>query len=171
MLIDYWTQGNFADKIFIILGVLFILGALGTFFNYLDDNANKRLKFIETCLNEESTAIGKISCYTLHYKKGYPSHYEIEYCYVVNDEPYFLTYKMALEPPVANSKSEFNADVVLSSIHPFLILYYDKKNPYRVMCKEEIFTSKKYFSKTKSARVNRYRDRNKQWSEPIRIGR
>ena len=171
MLGNYWTQGNFWDKMFLIYGIVFVL----LFASYIvrrlvgDITPIKKIDFIKKACEENRTVIGKLSSFTLHYKKGIGDHYQAEYMYMVDDKSYFVTYKMATEIPDVKTKDELNADSVLMAIRPFLILYYDEKNPEKVLCKTEVFTSVDAFSQIATPRKNVYRDVKKAWIEPIHV--
>ena len=170
MLSNWWIQAVFWDKVFLIYGVvcvLFILGCMTGYFT--EDNVIKKLDFIKNAQEENRIVIGKISCFTLHYKKGMRDHYEAEYMYMVDNKSYYVTYKMALGIPEATSMEYMDADVELTSVKPFVIFYYDKKDPSKVLMKTEVFVSKGRLSKTSTLRNNIYRDVGKQWVEAIEV--
>lgn len=169
MISSFWTQCSFWDKVYLVFGAFMVLSYICYLYDYYTDSSKKKMAFIKKASEENTTAIGKLSCLTLHGSKGIPDHYEVEYMYVVDEKSYFVTYRMAYNVPLDDRKDEMNADMMLLSIKPFIILYYDKNNPQKVMCKTEVFTSLEGFSKTKTPKSNIYRDVDKQWTEPIRL--
>ena len=170
MLGNYWDQAGFWDKAFVVYGVLFVfVFAAFVLRRVVGETPTKKLDFIKKAYEENRTVIGKLSCLTLHYKKGVRDHYQAEYMYMVDGKSYFVTYKMAVAVPDADTKEQLNADMVLMTLRPFVILYYDAEKPENVLCKTEIFTSVDAFERIKTPRKNVYRDVKKQWTEPIHI--
>ena len=161
-----WSQGNFWDKAYIVFGIITCVTALIFALIHLSCNTKKKLKFVIDAQRNGNSTVGKLTCLLLH-GSGKPQYFEAEYMYFVDNKQYFVTYKMAYEVPKDQQTDKMNADMVLLGLKDALILFYDKKNPKKVMCKQEIFVSDDGFMRIATLNKNTYRNIEKNWTEPI----
>jgi hypothetical protein len=135
--------------------------------SYFRNSAKKRLNFIIEAQKSGNFVPAKLTCLT---REGYyrEPHYNAEYMYVVDDKRYFVTYQMHVNTILDSAKDEFDADMLATQIKKYMILFYDAKNPQKVMCKAEAFVSEYVMHQIYSNQNhNIYRDVNKDWTEAI----
>lgn len=165
---EWFSQQSFWS----ILYLVYAFFMLWMFFNmckdHIKDRPYKKIQFIEKANKEGNMVVGKLSCLTLNgtYNK---KEYHAEYMYVVDDKPYFVTYCMAYNVPIDNQKEEMNADMLLLTLKPALILFYDPQKPNKVLSKFEVFTSKDGIHQIDTPKRNVWRDTEKQWTEAINL--
>jgi hypothetical protein len=168
LLTDYWANCSFWDKIYIIYAIVICL----TICIFIIQNILRRprtlLKRIEKATKEGCMTVGKMTCFTLH-GNGKEEYYQAEYMYIVEDKKYFVTYQMACNVPIDNSKDFLNADMMLLNIKSAIILFYDKQNPKKVISKIEVFTSEDGIHQIPTSKRNVWRDIDKDWSTPINL--
>ena len=87
--------------------------------------------------------------------------------YFVDDKRYFVTYQLCANLPIIDSKDSTNADMMLLKLKPALILFYDSKNPSKVMSKLEVFTSHESIHQIKTPKENVWRDIHRDWTDVI----
>lgn len=132
----------------------------------INTNPKKYLRFIAKATEEGCVAIGKLTCLTLH-GVNKPEYFQAEYMYVVNDKRYFVTYKMWYSIPVDERRDEMNADMVLLQLKGAMPLFYDKKDPSKVVSKIEVFTSDEGIKQIYTPKDNSWRDTEREWESPI----
>ena len=162
---ELWHSG-FWNKVYVLLGVVVIVGTIITIAKNYQRNPNKVLTFIESAQKNKCIAAAKLSCLSLH-GVGRPFDIHAEYVYYVNDKRYFVTYEIMVESIKEDDMEEVNADILVDTIKPTLILFYDEKNPKKVYTKMEAFTSNMALKKIKTPKKNMWRSFDSTWESPI----
>lgn len=125
----------------------------------------KKLNFIKKAANEGNTTIGKVSSYVVF---GNPAVHEVEYAYSVGDKVYFATYQLRVSDENFNPNELFQpGDVIAMYIPNTMTMYYDAANPNKVVCKREVFSSRKCLKPIKTPKKNKFRDIYKDWDTPV----
>ena len=154
------------DTIYNVYAIVTILIMFCCVKSFLKSNTKQRLNFVTNAQKNNCVTVGKLTCLTLHGYKN-PEHYEAEYMYVVDNKRYFVTYQMCAKLPTVDSKDATNADMMLLKLKPAMILFYDQKNPARVMSKLEVFTSREGIHQIKTPKENVWRDVHRDWTDAI----
>lgn len=143
-----------------IAGILIFL----TVFNAIRHSPHKKIAFYEKAEKENCIAMGKLSCYLLVGTPEFPRH-RLEYCYLVDDKPYFTTFSIDAKKQDGNKELDYFSPSQLIENRDFsqMIIYYDKQNPKNILFKDEIFASKETWKREKTPKNNRYRDIKKEW--------
>lgn len=165
-IINLWTDGGLLGKGFCIYAVVMLLATVCFVYQNLKDNPKKRLDFITKANKEGNMAVGKLTCLTVH-GRGMPEQYHVEYMYVVDGKQYFVTYEMAYKLDVDDEQESVNPNMLLNTISKAMILFFDKKNPKKVLSKFEVFTSYDAIHQIDTPKENVWRDIDKNWTEPM----
>lgn len=164
------VNGSFWDKTYVVVVFYLIISTAFFVWFYFTQGSQRRMKFLMEAQKDGRYVPATISCFTI--EGTYLKHYYVaEYMYVVNDKRYFATYKIDLNRNIDPSKDKFEADAMIQDIKKYIILFYDKKNPKKVVCKPEIFVSSLAMNKIPNEKKNRYRDVKKNWCEPVDLRR
>jgi hypothetical protein len=166
VIIDYWRQFSFWDKVYVVYAVILCITILCFLWHNYRARPKKKLKFIENAYNESCMTVGKMTCFTIH-GNGKPQYYQAEYMYVVDGQRYFVTYKMLYSLPIDDRREVMNADMLLLKLKPALILFYNKNDPRKVMSKLEVFTSEDAIHQTFTPKKNMWRNTERDWDTPI----
>lgn len=166
MLIEFWNNGTLWDKVVLIYSAIVAFLMVYYICKYLSSNAKKKLNFIVKAQEEDCTIPCKLTCLTKE-GSGTDIFYKAEYLYFVDGKRYFVTYRMEPIIKVDTSKDEFNADMMVENIKTNMLLFYNKKNPKKVMCKAEVFVSDTAMVQVRTPKNNAYRDVNKVWDKAI----
>lgn len=163
---NWWGVSSWWDKICMLYAIVVILTIIAYIINQFRSNPKKKIAFIQNAQKENCITVGKMTCLTLEGTNKY-STYHAEYMYVVDNKRYFVTYEMSSKIPMDSRKEEMNADMLLLNFKPTLMLFYDKKNPKKVLSKLEVFTSKEGMGQIKTPKKNVWRDTEKDWADYI----
>lgn len=168
---ELWTNASFLDKVYIVFAIFVLIATIIFLWEYFTNGAVRKMQFIEKAQKEGCCVPCKVSCFTKEGKFDDP-HYVVEYMYKVDEKPYFVTYKMAGRPLRDSAKDEFDADMLAMEIKKYMVLFYDKKKPKKVLCKAEVFASDDAIEKIyTNQRHNAYRDVDKDWMDAIDLTR
>lgn len=163
-----WSQGGFWGKAYIIFSVIVIVMLAIYVWEFFRNSTKKRLDFIAKAQKAGNFAACKLTCLTKEGECNAP-HYKAEYMYVVEGKRYFVTYQMEVNQIMDTAKDDFDADMMVTQIKKFMILFYDPKKPQKVICKAEPFISKNAMYQVPTPKHNVYRDVDKDWTEAINL--
>ena len=154
----------FWNIVYYVVGGVGAILVLTTLLNVINNNPHKKIDFYEKAEKENCIALGKLSCYLLVGTREFPRH-RLEYCYLVNDKPYYKTISIDVHPQFGKEDLEdFSpSQLIEDRDYSQMMIYYDKANPSRSLIKEEIFTSKDALKKERTPKHNRYRDIQREW--------
>ena len=162
-----WGDG-FWNTVYVLFAVFALFCTLPHFIIAIWDNPYWRLKFIKKAQEEGRTTTGKMTCLTLNREKQ-GDYYLAEYMYMVDGKREFVTYKISGSVRPDDSDPEtMNADRAVPLVNS-IPLYYQRKSAKRVkvLTKMEIYASSKAISQHYTPKVNKNRDIEKWWTEPI----
>ena len=165
-LITQWMFGGFFGKAYVIFAAIVAIMVISTIVANRISNPRKKMDFIKKAKQDGTVSVGKLTCWTLHGYNG-PTTHELEYMYMVDGKPLYVTYEKSVEIPKDERKDEMGADMLLMDIKLAMPLFYDKNNPKKVMSKLDVFTSYDGIHQIKTSKKNAYRDVEKIWLEPI----
>lgn len=165
-LLAAWANGGFWDKAYVVFSIIVILMMIVFLKEYILNSATKRLDFIANAQKNGTYIPCKLTCLTKEGKWNDP-YYKAEYMYIINDQRYFITYRMNAKLIMDTAKDEFDADMLVTQINKHMILFYDEKKPKKAMCKAEAFVSKNAMFQTYTPKHNIYRDVEKDWDSAI----
>jgi hypothetical protein len=163
---NFWTEHAIGDKLYLFYAVIVLFIMTISVWQYVCHRPKRKLDFIAKAQKENCTAVGKMTCLTLH-GIGYPQYYKAEYMYVVDDKRYFVTYQMSTTLNVDNRTSCMNADMLLLKLKPAILFFYDKNKPKKALSKLEVFTSEDRIRQVGTLKKNIYRNTEKDWDGPI----
>ena len=161
-----WNEGGFWGKAYVVFSIIVIIMLAIYLWEFFRNSSKKRLDFIAKAQKAGNFVACKLTCLT---KEGRydDAHYKAEYMYVVDDKRYFVTYQMEAKQVIDNAKDDFDADMMVTQIKKYMILFYDPANPKKVMCKAEAFVSKNAMYQINTPKHNAYRNVDKDWTEAI----
>lgn len=168
MIVEIWNSMSWGDKLYLLYGLIVAAIVCKLCINKVRNSTKRQLDFISNAYKKGHMVVGKLTCLTIH-GIGKPEYYQAEYMYNINDKNYFVTYTMKYSMTIDDRKDKMNADMLLLGIKPALILFYDEKNPKKVKCKLEVFTSREGIRQVKTPRKNVWRDIEKTWTESINL--
>lgn len=163
--VEQWSAG-FLGKVYVVILFYFIISTCFFVWNYFTQGSQRRMKFLMEAQKDGRFVPGVISCFTLEGTVLNP-HCKAEYMYVVNDKRYFVTYQIDLNRNLDPRKDKFEADSMIRDIKKYIILFYDKKNPKKVVAKPEIFVTSLAMNQIPTDKNNIYRDVKKDWQDAI----
>jgi N-glycosylase/DNA lyase len=146
----------------------------------LRSNPRRKLRLIDQAVRDTSMTIAKLSSYTLTGSLEY--YYEnFEYVYKVDEQLYYLTYRVNRkfidsEPRkkrFADSKLRrfFKQDAInesqLLQLGNTLVVFYDKRKPQKVASKQEIFVNTDGLRRVRTKTNNPHRDISATWINPV----
>ena len=164
-LIDSFKNGSGLSKGLVIYCVFALIIMLIVLLIRIKDNPKKKIALIDNAIKKNHVTSAIMTCLTLH-GKGKPEYYRAEYMYMVDEQSYFITYKMAFDITIDDRRNEMNADMLCLQIPRNLTLYYEN-SPHKVISKYEIFASRDVLDKTYTDQNNIYRDIQSNWSQSI----
>lgn len=169
-LIRLWVTGNIFDKIYVVFCIIMAIVMILSIRTFFTKGAKKKLDFVLKAQEAGCCVSGKMTCLTREGTQK-SNYYSAEYMYVVNDKRYFVTYKINPKDGNEEAEKESNGDLLALDIQKYPMFFYDAKNPAKVLCKADVFTSMEAFDQIDTAKDNIYRDVEKDWNEPINLVR
>ena len=165
LVVEQWNAG-FWGKAYVVVLFYLIASTCFLIWTHCTYGSIKRMKFLMDAQKKGCFVPGVISCFTQEGSYA-QSVYKAEYMYVVNDKRYFVTYKFDFNRGIDPSKERFEADAMIQDIKKYVILFYDEKNPKKVVCKPEVFVTSIAMNQIPTSKKNVYRDIKKDWNQAI----
>ena len=146
----------------------------------LRSNPRKKLQLIDKAVRSSCLTVAKLSSYTLTGSLEY--YYEnFEYVYKVDEQLYYLTYRVNRRLIDSNPKKKrfadsklrrfFKQDAIneeqLFQLENTLIVYYDKQKPQKVASKQEVFINADALRRVRTKKNNPHRDISATWLSPV----
>ena len=168
LIAEQWNVG-FWSKIYVLFFIFVVICLLAYIPPSISKNPLRSLKHIEQAYNNKCIAIGKLVCASLH-GVGHAQYELVEYLYYVDKKPYYVTYRFNLEEDYKDiDMTKINPDELTQPIKTTVALFYNKRNPKKVISKIEVFCSNSALHQVKTLKTNIYRDTEKHWTEEINL--